>query len=40
MSLASFTKHLRIRMRRRKGNPSNKSANEYKNFLSLKSLSG
>jgi hypothetical protein len=40
MSLASFTKHLRIRMGKEKGNPSNKSANEHKNSLSLKSLSG
>jgi hypothetical protein len=35
MSLASFTKHLRIRMGKEKGNPSNKSANEHKNSLSL-----
>jgi hypothetical protein len=34
VSLASFTKHLRIRMGRREGNPSNKSANEHKNSLS------
>jgi hypothetical protein len=38
MSLASFTKHIRIRMGKEKGNPSNKSANEHK-WSSLKFLS-
>jgi hypothetical protein len=32
--LLSFTKHLRIGMTKEEGNPSNKSANEHKNFLS------
>jgi hypothetical protein len=33
--LLGFTKHSRIRMRKEEGNPSNKSANEHKNSLSL-----
>jgi hypothetical protein len=38
--LLGFTKHSRIGKRKEEGNPSNKSANEHKNSLSLKSLSG
>jgi hypothetical protein len=34
VSLASLTKHLRIRMEKKKAKPSNKSNDEHKNTLS------
>jgi hypothetical protein len=37
VSLACFTTHLENKNRKREGNPSNKSANEHKNSLSLSS---